>query len=304
MARTAEKVEDLIRENPEFEGVLGDLLDREDELRWRDVKGDLTSGQWGRLLQKDILVEAEDGFEFADREAIEEALGRTDDIEIDLDLDTDVDVDEEGTSWSIYDKAAAVGALGMFAGYSIGSVREVVGQILDLFLGPLDAILPFFAVIMVLAVMTGLWSTILQNELMDMDRMGAYQNRMKEIQEKQKLAKERGDDEALEAIREEQMDAMGDQLGMFKEQFRPMVWIMLITIPVFLWMYWKILPQTTGTIVDPAGVAIVLPLVGEVDSWTAGVVGPLQAWILWYILTSISFSQILRKSLNMQTTPS
>ena len=299
MARTADKVEDLIRESPEYEDVLGELLDRNGELRWRDVKGDLTSGQWGRLLQKDILVEAEDGFEFADRGAVEEVLGRSDEIEI----DADADVDDEGTSWSVYDKAAAVGSLGMFAGYSIGSVREIVGQILDVFLGPLDAVLPFFAVIMVLAVLTGLWSTILQNELMDMERMGAYQSRMKEIQEKQKKARERGDDEALEKIREEQMDAMGDQMGMFKEQFRPMVWIMLITIPVFLWMYWKILPQTTGTIVDPAGLTVVLPLIGEVDSWTAGVVGPLQAWILWYILTSISFSQIIRKSLNIQTTP-
>ncbi|MFW5921781.1 MAG: DUF106 domain-containing protein, partial [Halodesulfurarchaeum sp.] len=234
MARIAEKVADLVRENPEFEEVLSELLEREGELRWRDVKDDMTSGQWGRLLQKDILIEAEDGFEFADRSAVEEALGKTEEIE----FETEVDVDDEGTSWSTYDKAAAVGALGMFAGYSIDSVRSAVGKVLDLFLGPLDSILPFFAVIMVLAIITGLYSAILQNALMDMERMGAYQERMQEIQEKQKAAKERGDDEAVERIRKEQMDAMGDQLGMFKEQLRPMVWIMVITIPVFLWMYW------------------------------------------------------------------
>ncbi len=296
MARTAEKVEDLVREEPEFEDVLGDLLDREGELRWRDVKDDMTSGQWGRLLQKDILIESEDGFKFADREAVEEVLGRADEIE----SDADVDIDDEGTSWSKYDKAAAVGALAMFAGYSIGSVRQAVGTVLDVFLGPLDAALPFFAVIMVLAVITGLYSTILQNELMDMDRMSAYQDRMKDIQAKQKAAKERGDDEALERIREEQMEAMGDQMGMFKEQFRPMVWIMLITIPVFLWMYWKIRPPSH---IPAAEQVLVLPLTGEVQL-AAGVVGPLQAWILWYILNSIGFSQIIRKSLNMQTTPS
>jgi len=296
MARTAEKVRDLVRENPEFEAVLEELLDREDELRWRDVKDDMTSGQWGRLLQKDILIEAEDGFEFADREAVVEALGGTDDIE----FDTDVDVDDGESSWSVYDKAAAVGALGMFAGYSINSVRSAVGQVLDLFLGPLDSILPFFAVIMVLAIVTGLYSSILQNALMDTEKMAAYQERMKEIQERQKAAKERGDDEAVERIREEQMDAMGDQLGMFKEQLRPMVWIMVITIPVFLWMYWKIRPPSH----IPAGEAsMVLPLIGETEL-AAGVVGPLQAWILWYILNSIGFSQIIRKALNIQTTPS
>ena len=296
MARIGEKVTDLVRENPEFEEVLQDLLDREDELRWRDVKDDMTSGQWGRLLQKDILVESADGFQFADREAVETALGTTDEIE----FETEVDVDDSESSWSTYDKAAAVGALGMFAGYSVDSVRSVVGNILDVFLGPLDSILPFFAVIMVLAIITGLYSAILQNALMDMEKMGAYQERMQEIQEKQKAAKERGDDEAVERIREEQMSAMGDQLGMFKEQLRPMVWIMVITIPVFLWMYWKIRPPMH---VAPGEEFMVLPMVGEIEL-AAGVIGPLQAWILWYILNSIGFSQIIRKALNIQTSPS
>ncbi|MEF8772946.1 DUF106 domain-containing protein [Halodesulfurarchaeum sp.] len=296
MARIGEKVTDLVRENPEFEEVFDDLLDRDGELQWRDVKDDMTSGQWGRLLQKDILIESEDGFQFADREAVEEALGKTEEIE----FETEVDVDDSESSWGTYDKAAAVGALGMFAGYSVDSVRSVVGNILDVFLGPLDSILPFFAVIMVLAIITGLYSAILQNALMNMEKMGAYQERMQEIQEKQKAAKERGDDEAVERIREEQMSAMGDQLGMFKEQLRPMVWIMVITIPVFLWMYWKIRP--------PAHLAageslMVLPLVGEIEL-SAGVIGPLQAWILWYILNSIGFSQIIRKALNIQTSPS
>jgi uncharacterized membrane protein (DUF106 family) len=295
MARIAEKVADLVRENPEFEAVLEDLLDREPPVQWRDVKDEMTSGQWGRLIEKDILVEAEDGFELADREAVETALGDAEDIE----FETDVDVDDEGTSWSVYDKAAAVIALGMFAGYSIGSVRSAVGNVLDLFIGPLDTLLPFFAVIMVLAIITGVYSAILQNALMDMDRMSAYQERMQEIQEKQKAAKERGDDEAVERIREEQMDAMGDQLGMFKEQLRPMVWIMVITIPVFLWMYWKIRPPSH---LPAAESSMVMPLVGEIEL-AAGVVGPLQAWILWYILNSIGFSQIIRKALNIQTSP-
>ncbi len=296
MARIGEKVTDLVRENPEFEEVLEDLLEREGTLQWRDVKDDMTSGQWGRLLQKDILVESEDGFTFADREAVEEALGSADEIE----FETEVDIEEKESSWSTYDKAAAVVAVGMFAGYSMQSVRGVVGNILNVFLGPLDAVLPFFAVIMVLAIFTGMYSAILQNALMDMERMGAYQDRMQEIQEKQKAAKERGDDEAVERIREEQMSAMGDQLGMFKEQLRPMVWIMVITIPVFLWMYWKI--GARGGVSHGQFQAIVLPMVGERE-WTAGVVGPLQAWILWYILNSIGFSQIIRKALNIQTSP-
>ena len=294
MARIAEKVADLVRENPEFEEILGELLERDDEFRWRDVNDEMTSGQWGRLLQKDILVESGEGFTFADREAVENGLGTAEEMDIES------EIDDEGSGWSVYDKAAAVGALAMFAGYSIGPVRSTVGNVLDLFIGPLDAVLPFFAVIMVLAIITGLYSAILQNALMDMETMSAYQERMQEIQERQKAAKERGDDEALERIREEQMDAMGDQLGMFKQQLRPMVWIMVITIPVFLWMYWKIRPPSH---LPAAESSMIMPLVGEIEL-AAGVVGPLQAWILWYILNSIGFSQIIRKALNIQTSPS
>jgi uncharacterized membrane protein (DUF106 family) len=153
-------------------------------------------------------------------------------------------------------------------------------------------------VILVLAVVTGLYTTLLQANLMDMDKMAKYQERMQEMQDRRKAAKERGDDDALDEIQEEQMEAMGDNLGMFKEQFRPMVWIMLLTVPVFLWMYWMIL---SGEAVTPA--TITMPLIGE-RSWQQGVLGPLQAWILWYFVCSMSFNQLLRKSLNIQTTPS
>ncbi len=294
MVRTAEKVRELLREDPALEDVLEDLLNRDDEIRWRDVKGDISSGQWGRLLQKDVLVEGDEGFVFEDPDGVRDALEPDEDRE----PLSDADIPDEGVNWTTYDKAAGVIALGMFAGYSLEQVRGVVGGIMDVALGPLDSMLPFYLVILVLAVITGLYSTILQSELMDMEVVGAYQQRMKDIQERQKDAKERGDDAELERIREEQMEAMGDQLGMFKAQFRPMVWIMVLTIPVFLWMYWKLLEGN----INSAETTLVMPLTGSVEL-TEGIVGPMQAWIVWYFLCSVGFSQIIRKSLNIQTTP-
>jgi uncharacterized membrane protein (DUF106 family) len=153
--------------------------------------------------------------------------------------------------------------------------------------------------ILVLAVFTSLNSAILQGKLMDMDKMGEYQSRMQEIQDRRKEAKERGDDEALERIQEEQMEAMGDQLGMFKEQFRPMVWIMLVNIPVFLWIYYMV---QTPAMTASTGPVMVLPIIGEITTWNQRI-GPMWAWIIWYFVCSMSFSQIVRKALNVQTTP-
>ena len=304
MARSAQKVRSLVDEDPGLMGALEVVFDRTDggksEVEWAEVREDLSSGQWGRLIETGILEDGEEGFRLANPDAVAEVV--SDDETVAAAERAAEDDDEEG-GWTTWDKVAAVGSIGMFAGYSLGSVRSVIGETIDVALGPLDALLPFFVVILLLATLTGLWSTLLQANLMDMDKMSEYQQRMKDIQERQKEAKERGDEEEVEAIREEQMEAMGDQLGMFKLQFRPMVWIMLITIPVFLWMYWKILPSGSGQVIG-AEPMVVMPLIGELtNGWTQGVLGPIQAWIVWYFLCSMAFTQIIRKALNIQTTP-
>ncbi|WP_435194923.1 DUF106 domain-containing protein [Natronomonas sp. EA1] len=290
MVRTAQRVEDLVSEDPAMADALEVVLDRSEDgtVAWADVSDSLTSGQWGRLIEKGLLEDdGGEGFRVTDPDAVREGL------------ESDVESPEidEDSSWSKYDKLAALGAVGLFAGYSVASVRNAIGRTIDIFLGPVDAMLPFYAVVLVLALFTGLYSTILQSNLMDMEKMGKYQEQMKEIQQRRKDAQERGDDDELEKIQEEQMEAMGDQMGMFKEQFRPMVWIMLLTIPVFLWMYWMILTRT------PTPESFTMPLVGTV-TWTEGVLGPLQAWILWYFVCSMGFTQIIRKALHIQTTPS
>jgi uncharacterized membrane protein (DUF106 family) len=134
---------------------------------------------------------------------------------------------------------------------------------------------------------------------MNTEKMAKYQEQMKEIQQRRKEAKEQGDDEALDRIQDEQMEAMGDQMGMFKEQFRPMVWIMFLTIPVFLWMYWKV------GIGDPSSGefgTLVLPFRGSV-AWKEQILGPIQVWIVWYFLCSMGFTQIIRKGLNIDISP-
>jgi len=308
MARTADKIESLIAEDEGMSDALAVVYDRtgggSEEIAWGDVNDELTSGQWGRLIEKDVLRSEGDEFRLADPDAVVTALEdepnttiSTGETDTDIDFDVD-DIDDDGSSWTTWDKLAALGSVGLFLGYSQTPIRNAVGGFVDLFIGPLDQVLPFYLIVLVLALLTGLFTTLLQANLMDMEKMSAYQNRMKAIQEKRKEAKERGDDEAMERIREEQMDAMGDQLGMFKEQFRPMVWTMFFTIPVFLWIYWKVF----GGHIPTGETQLVAPLIGEA-TWRTGVVGPMEFWIVWYFLCSMGFSQIIRKSLNIQTTP-
>ena len=187
MARTASKVQDLVSEDAEMESALKYILERADEgtVSWGDVSDELTSGQWGRLIETGVLVDSDgEGFDVDDPEGVRSAL--SDD---DLDLP---EAPDEDSSWTKWDKMAAVVSVSLFAGYTFSEVRDPLANTLDVAFGPLMELLPFFAVVMVLALFTGLYSTLLQSNLMNMEVMGAYQERMKKIQDRRKEAKERG----------------------------------------------------------------------------------------------------------------
>ncbi|WP_254531192.1 DUF106 domain-containing protein [Natrinema gelatinilyticum] len=315
MTRTAEKIDALVREDPAMADALESIREEADrdagEVQWADVNDELTSGQWGRLIEKGVLVDGDEGFVIADRDAFDRALdGDEDSVGS---AAADVDIDDDESSWSQWDKLAGIGALLLMPGYWFDSIRNVVGNTVDIALGPLDAVLPFYAVILIVALITGLYSSLLQANLMNTELMGKYQERMKAVQEEQKDlrqrkkdAEDRGASDAeierleneLESAREEQMEAMAENLGMFKLQLRPMVWIMLLTIPLFLWMYWRI--QAVG--LQGSQATVVMPIVGE-TTWQAGLFGPMPAWIVWYFLCSMGFSQMLRKSLNIDMSP-
>ncbi|MEF8791729.1 MAG: HTR-like protein, partial [Haloarculaceae archaeon] len=170
MAGTADRVRDLVDDDDQMAGVVQLVLDRAEDgaVTYGDVRDDVDSGRWGRLIDRGVLVEAGDEYVLRDPEGVREGLEEATKEESSGSLDIDMPDEPEGdSSWSIYDKAAAVGAVGLFAGYSIRSVRDVIGNTLDLLLGPLDAALPFYVVVMVLALFTGLYSTLLQANLMD-----------------------------------------------------------------------------------------------------------------------------------------
>jgi len=293
MPRTARKVDALADEGEHMTDALVAVLEvaeKQGTVTWSDVSDDISSGEWGRLIEKGLLVDAGgDGFVIDDPDGVRDALD-----------DADPDAADDGdTSWTVYDKMAGMTVVGLFVGYAFQPARAAIGGTVDVFMGPVESFLPFYLVILVLALLTGLFSSIVQDNLMNTNVMGDYQEKSKELKKRREAAKERGDDEALEEIQKEQMEMMTENLGMFKAQFRPMVWIMLLTIPVFLWLYWMVLDVG----VADSSPVMILPLVGELESWRAGAIGPMQGWIVWYFVCSLGFTQIMRKALNVQTSP-
>jgi uncharacterized membrane protein (DUF106 family) len=292
MPRTAEKVEELAEDGEHMTDALSETLEVAEEngvVTWGDVSEDITSGEWGRLIEKGLLVDVDgEGFVVDDPDGVREALD-----------EADPESEDSDTSFSTYDKMALVVIILFFAAYASSGLRATLVQPLNLVLGPLESSLPFYLVVLVLAILTGLFSAIIQDNLMDRSATSEYKEKADELKKRRERAKERGDEEELERIQEEQVEMMTENLGMLKAQFRPMIWIFMFTIPVFLWLFW-IVRDVGVTVTEPV---LVMPFFGQVNDWQAGLVGPMEAWIVWYFFCSMAFAQIIRKGMNVQTSP-
>jgi uncharacterized membrane protein (DUF106 family) len=78
-------------------------------------------------------------------------------------------------------------------------------------------------------------------------------------------------------------------MEMSQQQFKPMIYIMVISVPIFFWLWFR-LAQTMTT--------ITLPYYG-VHNLHDSIIWVIPAWILWYMICSITISQVIRKALNI-----
>ncbi|WP_435359274.1 DUF106 domain-containing protein [Haloarchaeobius sp. DFWS5] len=305
MTWTADDATSFLKDHPDMVEPLTVVVDEsnggERPIEWKDVKDEdgMDSGAWGRLIQTDALEERENGFALTDADAVEEALERNRTASSEPTVDDEGDDDADDSSWRTADKVAGLVSLTLMTGYYFEPIRDTVGSTIDVVFQPLNAVMPFYAVILAIALVTGLYTTLLQANMVDQSKIKGVQQKMQDLTKREKAAKERDDEAALEKIQEEKMAALGDQGEMMKENFRPMAWIMLLTIPAFLWMYWMIRDGHLDTAVEGS---FIVPIFGE-HGWRDPLVGPMPAWIVWYFLCSMGFNQLLRKTLDMDATP-
>jgi len=182
-------------------------------------------------------------------------------------------------------------AMGLVMLASVEVVRVTLGTSLDVVLGPLvdSFYIPFYVVIIVLSAMTGFYSSIIQKYTIDYKKMKESQNRMKDFQKEYREAMLSKDEKRIKKIEAKRNGMMTDQLNMSQAQFKPMGYIMVITLPIFFWLVYRL---------DHFDAFITMPFVGNVPL-TAAILGPAPAWMIWYMLCSISLSQVIRKALDI-----
>ncbi|MCE5337404.1 MAG: EMC3/TMCO1 family protein [Methanomicrobiaceae archaeon] len=181
--------------------------------------------------------------------------------------------------------------------YGIEWIRVTVGSAMDVLLGPfIDTLgVPFFVMILILSGMTGLYSSLVQKYTIDYEKMQETQAKMRVFQKEFREAQLSGDEKRVKKLQGKQERMMQDQLDISRQQFTPMAIILVLSVPIFFWLLLR-LPAVGAPTTIASG--IVMPFLGAVTlSGVAFWIVP--AWILWYMICSLTISQVIRKSLNI-----
>ena len=192
--------------------------------------------------------------------------------------------------------------------YSIPPVRDAIGYGANFIFGPMATVIGvtdnpslWIIMILILATITGCYSSLLQKYTIDYEKMQVVQAKMKAFQKVFREAQLAGDEKQIKKLSDKRARMMEEQMQMSQEQFKPMGWILIVTVPIFIWMLWTMQDMQAaldaGTILIEDMPTIVFPYMGEIV--INQVAFFLPAWILWYMICSICLSQVIRKALNI-----
>lgn len=200
-------------------------------------------------------------------------------------------------------EGAAMG-LGFFV--LLGTIfdREGMGTSLDVVLGPLAAFVGpenFLITILILAVITGIYTSVIQKYTMNWELIAKskeFQKQIRNLQKEHMEAKKENNKHKIKKIEKKRAEVMRKQTQfqgeMLRQQMKPMIYIMIITIPIFMWMW-----EYVGTY---SGGAVIFPLIGAKELSEFFIIRlRMPYWILWYMICSIPITQVIRKAIGIRS---
>jgi len=171
--------------------------------------------------------------------------------------------------------------------------RDSLGRSVGFFMDPLVTLLGasnFHIVLFIMAAITALYATLIQKYTMDWDLMRNVQEKMRVFQKEFREAQLSNNAALMKKMEGQRAEMMTEQLEMSKQQFKPMAYISIISLPLFMWAYFYIKSHV--------GATMVFPFWGE-HILTNTILGPFQYWIFWYFIASLAVSQLMRKALDV-----
>jgi uncharacterized membrane protein (DUF106 family) len=179
-------------------------------------------------------------------------------------------------------------------GITIPSFRDFIGGLVDILMSPIVSLVGdqnFFLILSAMAIITAIYSSLIQKYVVDQSKMIEFQEKMKIFQKEMKEAQETQNTYMLKRLEEQQAEIMQEQMGVMKDQFKPMFYIVLVSLPLIMWAYYYIGMHPDASMLFPFwGDRLLSGRVFYIFTY----------WLFWYFLSSLAFSQVLRKFLNIR----
>ena len=172
--------------------------------------------------------------------------------------------------------------------------REIIGEIMDIVMSPILMLVGesnFFLILSAMAIITAIYSSLIMKYVVDQSKTIEVQEKMKIFQKEMREAQKTQNTYMLKKLEEQQAAIMQENMGMMKEQFKPMFYIVLVSIPLFMWAYYYLGFHPTAS--------MIFPFWGE-QLLSDRVFVFFTFWIYWYFMSSLAFGQVLRKILNIR----
>ncbi len=171
--------------------------------------------------------------------------------------------------------------------------REALGAAVGVLMDPLVNLVGasnFHLILFIMAAITALYASLIQKYTIDWELMRNTQEGMRVFQKEYREAQIANNTAVMKKLEEQRTKMMSDQMEMSKQQFKPMAYISIISLPLFMWAY--------HFISGHAGASLNFPFWGY-QVLTDKAFGPIQYWIFWYFITSLAVSQLIRKALDV-----
>jgi uncharacterized membrane protein (DUF106 family) len=134
------------------------------------------------------------------------------------------------------------------------------------------------------------FSTFIQKYTMDWDLMRRVTEKNRALQKEMREAQLSGNKAKLKKLQEDQMAGMQEQTSLTKMQFKPMGFLAIISVPLFIWAYWYLSKNPD--------LSMIFPFAGTVKLISGGFI-IFPWWIIWSLLCSMAISQVIRKAFNV-----
>ncbi|AGB50169.1 putative membrane protein [Methanomethylovorans hollandica DSM 15978] len=171
--------------------------------------------------------------------------------------------------------------------------RDALGTAVGFFMDPLISLVGesnFHLILFIMAAITALYASLIQKYTINWELMRNSQETMRVYQKEYREAQIANNTALMKKLEEQRTKMMSDQMEMSKQQFKPMAYISIISLPLFMWAY--------HFISGHAGASLNFPFWGH-QVLTDTAFGPIQYWIFWYFITSLAVSQLIRKALDV-----